>query len=89
MTRNTVTLVVPDGYSSGEEFAKDCGCEIVPTSDLTAQELSCALMDAHEVPDRYRGDSDTIADAINEAQKILDCLPWKVFIRNNVDPLNC
>lgn len=29
MTRQTVTLVVPDGYESGEEFAKDCGFEIV------------------------------------------------------------
>lgn len=26
--RNTVTLFVPDGYASGEEFAKDCGFEI-------------------------------------------------------------
>jgi hypothetical protein len=24
----TVTLIVPDGYASGEEFAKDCGFEI-------------------------------------------------------------
>lgn len=29
MTQRTVTLVVPDGYASGEEFAKDCGFEIV------------------------------------------------------------
>jgi hypothetical protein len=26
--RKTVTLVVPDGYATGEEFAKDCGFEI-------------------------------------------------------------
>lgn len=24
----TVTLIVPEGYASGEEFAKDCGFEI-------------------------------------------------------------
>lgn len=26
--RNTVTLFVPEGYASGEDFAKDCGFEI-------------------------------------------------------------
>lgn len=26
--RRAVTLVVPDGYANGEEFAKDCGFEI-------------------------------------------------------------
>lgn len=25
----TVTIIVPEGYASGEEFAKDCGFEIV------------------------------------------------------------
>jgi len=29
VTQKTVTLVVPDGYATGEEFAKDCGFEIV------------------------------------------------------------
>lgn len=28
MTEKTVTLIVPEGYASGEEFAKDCGFEI-------------------------------------------------------------
>lgn len=28
MMRKTVTLVVPEGYASGEEFASDCGFEI-------------------------------------------------------------
>ncbi len=32
--KRTVTLVVPDGYANGEEFAKDCGFEIAQTAQL-------------------------------------------------------
>lgn len=28
MTQRTVTIIIPEGYASGEEFAKDCGFEI-------------------------------------------------------------
>jgi hypothetical protein len=34
MTQRTVTLVVPDGYASGEDFAKDCGFEIAKPDSL-------------------------------------------------------
>lgn len=32
MTQKTVTLVVPEGYATGEEFAKDCGFEMTGTA---------------------------------------------------------
>ena len=34
MTQRTVTLVIPDGYANGEEFAKDCGFEIAKPAPL-------------------------------------------------------
>jgi hypothetical protein len=33
MTQRTVTLVIPDGYASGKDFAKDCGFEIAKPVD--------------------------------------------------------
>lgn len=30
----TITLIVPEGYASGEEFAKDCGFEIAKPDPL-------------------------------------------------------
>lgn len=30
MMKRTVTINLPDGYSSEDEFAKDCGFEIAP-----------------------------------------------------------
>lgn len=29
----TATIVIPDGYASAEEFAKDCGVELVEASE--------------------------------------------------------
>lgn len=34
MTRQTVTLFVPDGYASGKEFAEDCGFEIAKPAPM-------------------------------------------------------
>ena len=48
--------------------------------ELTADDLAGILMDAHNVPERARGDSEVIADAINEAQSILDASPWRIYI---------
>ena len=49
--------------------------------ELTADDLASALMDAHNVPERAPGDSETISDAIKEAQSILDALPWKLYLQ--------
>lgn len=32
MNRATITIIIPDGYSTAEEFAKDCGFEIAADS---------------------------------------------------------
>ena len=48
--------------------------------ELTATDLASILMDARNVPDLARGDSEVIADAINEAQSILDASPWRIYI---------
>lgn len=33
----TVTIILPSGYASAEEFAEDCGCELASTETLNEQ----------------------------------------------------
>jgi len=59
-----------------------------PMRKLGATDMASALMDARNVPERARSDSDTIADAMNEAEKILDALPWTIYLAPEITRLD-